>query len=161
MFLQRGTFLRLYYRIIVCRDPPLCGWNQEVSCAALSVDLVSKSGFLLTADPWKIGSVSKSGFLLTADPWKIGSVSKLAFLLTASHWKPYPVSKSGFLLTDDPWKTGSVSKSAFLLTASSRSDCTRRKAAWMSSGTYPGYSGNDYAETRGIGFEEILFPQNS
>ena len=68
MFLQRGTFLRLYYRIIVCRDPPLCGWNQEVSCAALSVDLVSKSGFLLTADPWKIGSVSKSGFLLTASP---------------------------------------------------------------------------------------------
>ena len=110
MFLQRGTFLRLYYRIIVCRDPPLCGWNQEVSCAALSVDLVSKSGFLLTADPWKIGSVSKS---------------------------------------------------AFLLTASSRSECKRRKAAWMFSGTYPGYSGNDYAETRGIGFEEILFPQNS
>ena len=144
MFLQRGTFLRLYYRIIVCRDPPLCGWNQEVSCTALSVDLVSKSGFLLTADPWKIGSVSK-----------------LAFLLTASHWKPYPVSKSGFLLTDDPWKTGSVSKSAFLLTASSRSECKRRKAAWMFSGTYPGYSGNDYAETRGIGFEEILFPQNS
>ena len=120
MFLQRGTFLRLYYRIIVCRDPPLCGWNQEVSCAALSVDLVSKSGFLLTADHWKIGSVSK-----------------LAFLLTASHWKPYPVSKSGFLLTADPWKIGSVSKSAFLLTASPGADGMEgwRKASWMLSGT--------------------------
>ena len=35
---------------------------------------MSKSGFLLTAGLWEIGSVSKSGFLLTGDKFIIHKI---------------------------------------------------------------------------------------